>query len=199
MASGACPILSSKRRADRHPLQGWNSIERFPTLRPVHNRCVFSPDRLHRYTLEHICNPLFDDGRRAAFIGLNPSTADENDLDPTLRRIRSFCEREGLGGFIMLNLFAFRSTDPKRMLAAEDPVGPENDRWIESVCRSAHLVVAAWGNHGSHQNRDLHVARMLGHAGVTLRCLGTNANGSPKHPLYVPGNARLVTWIPSGY
>jgi hypothetical protein len=160
----------------------------------VDNACVFSLDRRHRYTLEHIPDPLLDNRTRAAFIGLNPSTADENDLDPTLRRIRGFTLREGFGGFVMLNLFAFRATDPQVMRAQVDPVGPDNDRWIVDVARRAGLVVAAWGNHGAHLDRERQVAALLASHGIRLLCLGRNASGTPKHPLYVPGNAALQPW-----
>jgi hypothetical protein len=63
-------------------------------------------------------------------IGLNPSTADHRKLDPTLRRVRNFAQKWGLGGFVMLNLFAYRATEPRDMKRAEDPVGPKNDRYI---------------------------------------------------------------------
>jgi hypothetical protein len=79
----------------------------------MENECTFSPDRRHRYSLIHRINPLLGD-RLIMWIGLNPSTADESQLDPTLTRIRSFSEREGYDGFWMANIFALRTPYPRR-------------------------------------------------------------------------------------
>jgi hypothetical protein len=88
---------------------------------------VFSPDQKYRYVLwrEWSGHP-----RRLVVIGLNPSTADATKNDPTVTRCINFAKREGCGGMIMLNLFAFRATDPGVMMEAADPVGPENDKYI---------------------------------------------------------------------
>lgn len=158
------------------------------------NDCHFSPDRRHRYTLLHRINPLFGD-HLIMWIGLNPSTADEQQLDPTLTRIRSFSEREGYDGFLMTNLFGFRATDPKEMLCAPDPVGPDNDAALLAAAQRCDKVVAAWGTHGVHQNRALAVAKLLGQH--SLWCLGTTQDGHPRHPLYVKGNQPLVRWTPA--
>lgn len=157
------------------------------------NPCTFSPDRRYRYTLLHEWDQLFEP-RLAAVIALNPSTADESDLDPTLRRIRGFCVAKGLSGFCMLNLFAFRATDPAVMKAEPDPIGPENDRHILDWASRAELVIVAWGTHGTFLDRQTHVMRLLKEAGITPFCWGLNQNGSPKHPLYLPGNSPLVPY-----
>jgi len=111
----------------------------------MNNECVFSPDRQHRYTLLHQPEPLLGGNRLLMWIGLNPSTADETQLDPTLTRILGFTRREGYDGFIMTNLFGFRATLPKDMRAAPDPVGPDNDKWLLTSARRCGKVVAAWG------------------------------------------------------
>ena len=92
------------------------------------NECVFSKCRTWRYVLKHTWRDLLDTEERAlVWIALNPSTADENQLDPTLRRIRGFTMAEGGNTFYMLNLFAFRATDPRNLKAAADPIGlPRN-------------------------------------------------------------------------
>lgn len=86
------------------------------------NTCTFSPCRTYRYSLVHEWDR---DLPRVAFIMLNPSTADENALDPTLRRCLGFARSWGYGSFEIGNVFAFRATDPKAMKAAADPFGPE--------------------------------------------------------------------------
>ena len=123
------------------------------------------------------------------FIGFNPSTADETEDDPTLRRCIRFAKDWGFGGVVMVNLFAFRATDPKEMMAAEDPVGPENDKWLLRVTFEAKMVVAAWGIKGSYKGRASQVMTRLQ---TPLFCLGTTKEGYPRHPLYVKANVRPV-------
>jgi hypothetical protein len=154
----------------------------------MRNDCIFSADRRYRYTLHHRWAELFEE-RCVMWIGLNPSTADEQALDPTLRRIRAFSTAWGYTAFAMTNLFAFRATDPRVMMMESDPVGPENDRVLVETARRCDLVVAAWGVHGDHLARAEAVCRLL--EGVTLVCLGITQAGSPKHPLYVRAAATL--------
>jgi hypothetical protein len=115
---------------------------------------------------------------------LNPSTADEISDDNTVRRCINFSKDWGYGGFCMTNIFAFRATDPRDMKAQEDPVGPDNDKWLLSVYKDAGLVVAAWGTHGGFLERDKQVLKLLGQ----IQCLGVNQDRSPKHPLYLKKN-----------
>lgn len=157
------------------------------------NPCIFSPDRRYRYTLLHEWDQIFAP-RLATVIALNPSTADESDLDPTLRRIRSFCMAREMSGFCMLNLFGFRATDPTVMKAQGDPVGPENDRHILKWARQAEIVIVAWGTHGSFRDRDRQVLSLLRTAGIQAFCWGLNQNGSPKHPLYLPKSSPLIPY-----
>lgn len=154
------------------------------------NECVFSRDRKHRYTLVHRPDPLLGGGRLLMWIGLNPSTADENQLDPTLRRILGYTLREGYDGFIMTNLFAWRATLPADMRAAKDPVGPDNDRWLVECAMRCDRVVAAWGSHGSFLGRDAHTVKLL--CDFNLVCLSLNADGAPGHPLYLKKDLPLV-------
>lgn len=117
-----------------------------------------------------------------AFICLNPSTADETLDDPTVRRCIDFAKRWGYGAFVMLNLFAIRSTNPTLIKQAHDPIGPDNDKWIRNYADKAVLTVAAWGVHGTYRDRDKAVVRMLN---GKLTCLATTKDGHPKHPLYL--------------
>lgn len=131
----------------------------------------------YRYTLARIWDP---DLPCVAFIGLNPSTADATQDDPTLNRCIQYAEAWGYGGVWMVNLFAFRATSPGDMKSADDPVGPDNDVALQSVCGAADLVIAAWGNHGSFHKRSHQVRAML----KGLHCLKVNKTGEPAHPLY---------------
>lgn len=154
------------------------------------NPCYFSHDRRYRYTLEHVWDG-FAAPRLIQWIGLNPSTADEDKLDPTLRRIRAFSMAWGYTGFVMTNLFAFRSKEPRYMLEAADPFGPENQGHITATAIRCETTVAAWGTLGSHRDA---AAKLSAAFGRPLYCLGTNSDGSPKHPLYVPGVTKPEIW-----
>ncbi|TDB05122.1 DUF1643 domain-containing protein [Halomonas marinisediminis] len=142
-----------------------------------------SPCERYRYTLGRIWDSELP---YVAFIGLNPSTADAVEDDPTLNRCIQYAKAWGYGGVWMVNLFAFRATSPVDMKAADDPVGPDNDLSLKSVCEAADLVVAAWGNHGSFRNRSRQVRVMLD----GLHCLKLNKSGEPAHPLYQRKTAR---------
>lgn len=129
------------------------------------------------------------------FVGLNPSTADGNKDDPTIRRCVRFAADWGYGGLVMLNLFAFRATNPKDMLASNDPVGSKNDNFLKMYTTSSDvkLVVAAWGANETN-GRDVEVRKMLAERGVSLHHLGLTKNGSPKHPLYLRADTKPQLW-----
>lgn len=152
---------------------------------------TFSPCRRWRYLLWR----RWDASKPVAnFLMLNPSTADEVKLDPTCSRARDYAERWGYGGLVVTNIFAFRNTDPDRMKAAVDPVGPGNDAAIARAARDAALVVCAWGNHGAFMQRSSRVTALLKKHQVRLHALRVNANGEPAHPLYLPGKLKPISW-----
>ena len=152
---------------------------------------VFSKCRRWRYLLWR----RWDEKRPAAnFLMLNPSTADETQLDPSCTRAREYASRWGFGGLLVTNLFAWRATDPEEMKAARDPVGRGNDRAILRAAREAAIVVCAWGNHGTHMNRSLNVLRNLRGAGLGLHLLRLNGSGEPAHPLYLPATLEPGRW-----
>ena len=129
---------------------------------------------------------------RIGFVMLNPSTADAELDDPTIRRCMGFARREGAGGIIVCNVYAFRATNPKELWGQRDPHGPENDdvlrelgRWAASVNAP---IVCAWGALGNNSNR--HTALLMA-AGARLVCLGKTKDGHPRHPLYVRGDQPL--------
>lgn len=141
-----------------------------------------SPCRRYRYKLWRHWASAFS-APVVNFIMLNPSTADETVDDATIRRCIGFAKLWGYGGLVVTNLFAFRATDPKRMMAAADPVGPNNDTVILAAAKSTACVVCAWGAHGEFQDRAERVSAMLIHAGIGLYSLGTTESGQALHPL----------------
>lgn len=144
---------------------------------------IFSQQRVYRYTLEikwDASLPLL------MCIGLNPSTADEVDDDPTLRRVKRFARDWNYGGIIMTNLFAFRSTDPKVMLSHPRPIGDRNNTLLKTSRERAAFCLCAWGNHGRHLNRADWVLENLS----DLHALKITGAGCPQHPLYLPANTK---------
>lgn len=120
-------------------------------------------------------------------IGLNPSTADETKMDPTVSKCRYWAEKWGYGRLIMLNAFAYRSTDPSRLYEVDDPSGPENDRVIDNFVYqiTTGRILLAWGNHArSLNNRSEEVLKIVNDYSWICYCLNENKNGEPTHPLY---------------
>jgi hypothetical protein len=124
----------------------------------------------------------------AMIIGLNPSTADEVENDPTITRCINFAKSWGYGGVCMANLFAYRATEPSVMKSQKDPVGAENDMWLTDLAQNAGIVVAAWGNDGSHFKRSSVVKDLI----PNLHYLKMNKSGEPAHPLYLKGDLKPV-------
>jgi hypothetical protein len=156
-----------------------------------------------RYWLRVEWEPdLFSEQRREGtivWVMLNPSTASAKDgLDPTMRRVVDFSRREGFSSCEVVNLFAYRSADPQILLESKAPVGARNDDVILKTAIHAAAVVVAWGSVSGAKLRQLvltrvsEVKRLLYYC--ELQCLGTAANGSPRHPLYVTGQMPLVPW-----
>lgn len=152
--------------------------------------CRWSPDKVYRYELWRSWRDMYAGQGYVAFIGLNPSTADETENDPTVRRCMNFTRRWGYSQMVMLNLFAFRATDPADMKKASDPVGPENDSVLLERSRGAEVVVACWGTHGVHMGRGEAVRQMI----PGLQKLRLTKDGHPQHPLYLPASLCPVNW-----
>ncbi|MEZ4403802.1 MAG: DUF1643 domain-containing protein [Kofleriaceae bacterium] len=127
------------------------------------------------------------------FVLLNPSTADADHDDPTLRRCLGFAARWGAAGVVVGNLFAWRATDPRALAAAPDPVGPHNDRHLAAIAAAADLVVCGWGVHGAGARAAAVIARLAATA-TPLYHLGLTAGGQPRHPLYLPATTRRRRW-----
>lgn len=152
---------------------------------------VYSDCERYRYSLTRVWDEA---GRRVLFIMLNPSKATEVQNDPTVER----CERRarilGFGGFRVMNIFAWRETDPRLLRAAPDPVGADNDRLLLEGLDWADTIIAGWGVHGEHLNRGPGVEALLRGAGVELHCLGLSKAGHPRHPLYIAYATQPQLW-----
>lgn len=164
----------------------------FPDI-PSEPICRFSADRRYRYTLWRRWR---SGDRFVQFIGLNPSTADETEDDPTIRRLIGFAKQLDFPALCMTNLFAFRATDPREMRAAPDPTGLENDNWLVRIAAEAELIVCCWGAGGKFMQRGISVASRLGREQCVLKCFGRTKSGDPRHPLYLPKSAELLSYYP---
>lgn len=151
---------------------------------------VLSADGAYRYELTRRLNDRirYDDPPLLGWIMLNPSTADADVDDPTIRRCMGFAQTLGYGGIVVRNLYALRSTDPRELREHPDPVGPDNDAYLYRTMQEP-LTVCAWGTLGGQRGRRVH-ARLLD-SGAELACLGRTLHGHPKHPLYLRSDTPL--------
>ena len=141
---------------------------------------AFSPCGRYRWWLERLWQPA---APRLLFIGLNPSRADGQRDDPTLRRLVGFAQHWGFGSLEVLNLFARISPSPAVLRRATDPVGADTDAWIQRrlAAQPEATLWLGWGNQGSWRGRDQEVLALL--QGHGLWALGLTAAGQPRHPL----------------
>lgn len=152
------------------------------------NGAKFSEDGKHRLLLWRI----WDSTKPfVMFIGLNPSTANATQDDPTIRRVKSIVASWGYGGVYMLNLFTFISTDPKK-LNMKDGNHPDADYYLEITAEVSDKIVCAWGNF-EVMGRDKQVKGAFT-SWHKIYALCINKNGSPKHPLYVKSNIELINY-----
>jgi len=153
-------------------------------------KAVISDCGRYRYTLHRDIPQPVRWVRPMLFVMLNPSTADAEKDDATIRRCLAFAKREGCTSLTVVNLFAWRATDPKELSEnMANAVGPENDRYIQEQV-SKHgtgWIVASWGAHPLAKDRAKRVIHLLG----DVWCLGTTKDGSPKHPLYLSDKSPL--------
>ena len=154
----------------------------------MRKQALLSPDRVYRYWLLR----QWDDALpMAAIIGVNPSTADEEIDDQTIRKDIGFMRRLGFGGFVKLNLSAFRARDPKICAAYRNAIDLSNASWaIADYARQFKVskVIAAWGANGN----AFPVQRSaVVEAFDELWCWGFTADGNPRHPLMLPYSTPL--------
>lgn len=156
----------------------------------MNKSATFSACRKYRYTLWRCWEGLFWRPGYVMFIGLNPSTADETNDDPTIRRCIRYTRDWDYSGLCMTNLFAFRATSPDDMKAVDNPIGPDNNRTLIDMAEYAEVVVAAWGNDGAYRERGETVGKMI----PNLSYLKLTKNGFPAHPLRLPKGLKPILW-----
>lgn len=162
----------------------------------VDKGAIISPCQRYRYFLWR----TWDETKNVlVYCMLNPSTADENIDDPTIKRCVERAKRMGFGSIHVVNLFAFRATDPRELYTAADPVGPDNDQWIKDVGqhqyvkgklvrRDDSMFLCGWGSHGGLRGRDKEVLDLLKLTRIWPYALKMTRGGQPSHPLYIGYN-----------
>ncbi len=157
-------------------------------MKTLKNGAVFDRSGRYRYKLWR----QWDDALpHTAFLMLNPSKADAEKNDQTIRTCIGMAARFGFGSLEVVNLFAFCATYPEELRAAKNPVGKLNDRYIVDAVSKADRIILAWGNHGDILGRSKEVLDLLSPYRLNLVCLGTTKSGQPRHPLYVPATTLL--------
>lgn len=158
----------------------------------VARTAVISDCGAYRYRLERGV------GRSMSIIMVNPSTADAENDDPTIRKVLGFAARLHCDRIIVGNKFAFRATDVNALRSAGDPVGPDNDKHVEQILRDGDLHIVAWGSLSklpeALRSQWKSVVRIADRVGVRLHCIGYNADGSPRHPLMTSYNTSMSPW-----
>ncbi len=161
-----------------------------PGTRPT-GGATFSPCRSFRYHLWRNWNPARSP---LLFVILNPSTADEVRSDRTISRCEAFARRFGRGGIEVVNLYAYRATDPRHLRDAGYLVGERNDATIFARA-SAHAglpIVCGWGAHARNLRRAAAVVRLIRGAGAIPHALAFTGDGIPRHPLMLKSDCTLV-------
>jgi len=148
-------------------------------------KALFSECKRYRFRLIR----RWSDGKSILFIMLNPSIADENREDPTVRRCIGFAHQWGYGSLEVRNIFSLVSTDPRQLYDSNDPIGPMD---ILYPGDDFDKVIVAWGNHGSYMGRGKEVIRYLLDNKIDVYHFGLTKMGEPKHPLYLKSDIKMI-------
>lgn len=155
---------------------------------------MLSACRKYRYRLTRAFGSLLEGQKRILWVMLNPSTADHETDDATIRRCIGFSKKLGGSSLVVVNLFGYRATDPDELLKVEDPVGPENVRVILDAANGCDTVIAAWGALPNKLWAKARTSIEIVKSFDVLRCLGKTKAGAPRHPLYLPAKQELEPW-----
>ncbi|QDT66483.1 hypothetical protein V22_37510 [Calycomorphotria hydatis] len=157
----------------------------------VIKKATISQCGMYRYRLDRD----WGDSKRIVIVGLNPSTADAQIDDPTVRRCVAFAKQFGFDALTIINLFAFRATKPSVLATVTNPVGPRNNVHIRMAIEESDLVVFAWGATPLAEKRSEFLHGLVDRPA----CFGHTKFGAPKHPLYLPSCTQLIDYLPCKY
>lgn len=149
---------------------------------------VISDCGRYRYLLRREWEPAYP---RALYIMLNPSTADAEVDDATIRSCVRLAKGWGYGSFEVVNLFGLRATDPADLAKADDPFGPKNGDVMDAAINRCDVAVCAWGAHPMAGRRSRDIISWVRGWKPAAYCLGKTKDGHPKHPLYIKSGTLL--------
>lgn len=152
---------------------------------------VISDCGKYRYLLRRTWD---HDKQRALIIMLNPSTADAQIDDATIRSCIRLTKGLGYGSFEVVNIFGFRATDPRDLELAEEPIGPMNERIVAAAIMRCDTIICAWGAHRMAERNSNYLLGRIRAYRPAAYCFGKTKNGSPKHPLYVKSGTELEVY-----
>lgn len=157
-------------------------------------RGTHDPKNWHWYGANDGDGHPLGEPKPCVFIMLNPSTADGDTDDPTIRRCVSFAKAWNFERLEVVNLFAYRATDPSVVLklSADEAIGPMNHDYVTDSAERAGRIVCAWGAKGGYLGQDQTVLGWCETAPTFA--LKLTKDGHPWHPLYVKGEARLQVY-----
>lgn len=147
----------------------------------------------YRYSLTRV----WDESKPSIlFVGLNPSTADADKDDPTIKKLIAYTKAWGYGGFEIVNLFAYRSSDPKNLYNKQAiAIGPGNTTYLKQAASSHVKTICMWGNQAKEISETVTAIWTQYFRGKGAYCFKINRDGSPAHPLYLPGSCKLIKFV----
>lgn len=159
---------------------------------------TFSSCGRYRYQLDRRWS---ESGARLCWVMLNPSTADHRLDDPTVRRCIAFSKSWGFGAVYVVNLFAWRSTDPRLLPPGREAIGDDCDHYIRTSMELSSMVVCAWGTASAAppevrdllRERSCAISDLAKLSGRTLEAISVTKDGVPGHPLYLRGDSQPFT------
>lgn len=166
-------------------------------LKVLSSYAIISEDGLYRYQLGRVMDWP---GQTALWIGINPSTADAEVDDQSIRKLYGFAEKLNIREWMVGNLFAYRTTNVEDLRwSTIHPIGNLCDHYLREMIEKADLVVVGWGRIDKVpvdlRFRVDDVCRMIIAEGKMPMCWGTCQDGSPRHPLMIPYSTRLERWL----
>lgn len=163
------------------------------------NGAVLSTCKFYRYAL---WRTVSDIGCTVLYIGVNPSTADHTIDDQTVKKWKGFSKvlpNAPVKLFTVANLFAYRATDVNTLKGVVDPIGIENDSYINRMIAKADILIPCWGNKSKLPKelryRITEVENKLKVSGKPVLCFGKTNSGCPKHPLMLGYDTPIVEYF----
>jgi hypothetical protein len=132
-------------------------------------------------------------------IGINPSTAEPDNLDPTLKTVQKMSGLKGFDGWLMLNVYPQRATNPNHLHSR--PSG----RWIQENLRQIRQYLSSikqptiWAAWGTLITKRKYLPDCLGKITTVAQpfspkwiTIGKRSKqGHPHHPLYLSHAAQI--------